>query len=439
MSTRTVQSIDIIRNRGAVKPRPPVPCAAGTRRRAARSLTYRRARIDCAAWRRDNVHRPFRKLPRASLVFTESLKRRAEALLARADIRIGGDRPWDIAVHREEFYLRVFRQGSLGLGESYMDGWWDSPALDQFFDHLFRACLDRRAFPGWGAIRLYLESLLRNPQAKSRAFRVGEGHYDRGNDLFEAMLDRRMVYTSALWDGVADLEAAQEAKLEFVCRSIGARPGMKILDVGCGWGGFAEYAAEKYCARVTGITVSREQARLAQERCAGLPIEIRVLDYRDLLRESHAGFDCVVSLGMFEHVGCRNYRTFMQTVRAALPPCGRFYLSCIGKNASVRITDPWIEKYIFPNSMVPSLKQIGAATEGIFAMEDLQNWAAHYDRTVMAWFENFSTHWDQLRAHYDERFFRMWKFYLMASAGSFRSRRLQLWQMLFSPQSAAAC
>lgn len=372
-------------------------------------------------------------------MFANSLKRRAESLLERADIRIDGDRPWDITVHRPEFYPRVFREGSLGLGESYMDGWWDSPALDQFFDHLFRADLDQKAFPGWSTIRLYLQSLLLNPQTKSRSFKVGEGHYDRGNDLFEAMLDKRMVYTCACWDGADNLDAAQEAKLEFVCRAIGARPGMRILDIGCGWAGFAKYAAEKYCAKVTGVTVSREQAKLAEEKCSALPVEIRLQDYRELRNSLPAKFDSVVSLGMFEHVGSKNYRTFMQVVRGALEGCGRFYLSCIGKNVSVRITDPWIEKYIFPNSMLPSLKQIGAAAEGLFVMEDLQNWASHYDRTLMAWHANFKEHWNELRAHYDDRFFRMWRFYLMASAGSFRSRRLQVWQMLFSPQDAHGC
>jgi cyclopropane-fatty-acyl-phospholipid synthase len=368
-------------------------------------------------------------------VFANTLKRRAEAILAPADIRIGGDRPWDIVVHHQEFYPRVFREGSLGLGESYMDGWWDSAALDQFFEHLFHAHLDHKTLPAWGAIRLCLQSVLLNPQTKSRSLKVGEDHYDRGNDLFQAMLDKRMVYTCARWDAAVDLEAAQEAKLEFVCRAIGARPGMKILDIGCGWGSFAKYAAEKYCAHVTGITVSREQAKLAQEGCSGLPVEIRLQDYRELRGQ----FDGVVSLGMFEHVGCKNYRTFMEIVRGALAGCGRFYLSCIGKNVSVRFTDPWIEKYIFPNSMLPSIKQIGAATEGLFLMEDLQNWGLHYDRTLMAWFENFKEHWNELRRHYDERFFRMWKFYLLASAGSFRSRRLQAWQMLFSPEGAKGC
>lgn len=376
-------------------------------------------------------------------MLANTLKRRAEALLARADICINGDRPWDIVVHRDDFYARVFREGSLGLGESYMDGWWDSPALDQFFDHLFRADLEHNALPPWRAIRLYLQSLLLNPQTKSRSFKVGEGHYDLGNDLFEAMLDKRMVYTCACWDGAENLGAAQENKLEFVCRSIGARPQMKILDIGCGWAGFAKYAAEKYCAKVTGITVSREQARLAQEKCSGLPVEIRLQDYRDLRRDLSRDlpgkFDCAVSLGMFEHVGSKNYRTFMEVVRGVMDGCGRFYLSCIGKNVSVRVTDAWIEKYIFPNSMLPSLKQIGAATEGLFVMEDLQNWAGDYDRTLMAWYANFKEHWNELRAHYDERFFRMWEFYLMASAGSFRSRRLQVWQMLFSPEGSTHC
>ena len=368
-------------------------------------------------------------------MFTNSLRRRAEQLLARADIQVNGGRPWDITVHRNEFYSRVFRNGSLGLGESYMDGWWDSPALDQFFDHLLRAHLERDALPGWGGVRLYLESLLLNPQKKSRSFRVGEDHYDRGNDLFEKMLDRRMVYTSGNWEHAANLDQAQEAKLEFVCHSLGLSPGMKVLDIGCGWGGFAKYAAEKHGAHVVGITVSREQARLAMERCANLPVEIRLQDYRDL----HEAFDCIVSLGMFEHVGYKNYRTYMEVARRSLAGCGRFYLSTIGKNHSVRATDPWIEKYIFPNSMMPSVRQIGAATEGLFIMEDWQNWGSHYDRTLMAWYRNFVDNWDALRTRYDNRFFRMWKFYLMASAGSFRSRNLQVWQILFSPFGAHAC
>jgi cyclopropane-fatty-acyl-phospholipid synthase len=394
--------------------------------------------VDCDGFRRDNELGPSSG-NQVHLVLATSLRRRAEALLNRADIRINGDRPWDLIVHRDEFYPRVFREGSLGLGESYMDGWWDSPALDEFFDHLFRAHLEGNALPPWRAIRLYLQSLLLNPQTKSRSFKVGEGHYDKGNDLFEAMLDKRMVYTCACWDGAENLDAAQEAKLEFVCRSIGARPGMKILDIGCGWAGFAKYAAEKYCAKVTGVTVSREQARLAQEKCLGLPVEIRLQDYRDVPRGLPQKFDCAVSLGMFEHVGSKNYRTFMEIVHGAIEGCGRFYLSCIGKNASVRVTDAWIEKYIFPNSMLPSLKQIGAAAEGLFSIEDLQNWAGDYDRTLMAWYANFKEHWNELRAHYDERFFRMWKFYLMASAGSFRSRRLQVWQMLFSPDGSTHC
>lgn len=368
-------------------------------------------------------------------MFTNSLRRRAEQLLARADIQINGSRPWDIAVHRDEFYSRVLRNGSLGLGESYMDGWWDSPALDQFFDHVSRARLQRGALPGWGGVRLYVQSWLLNPQKKSRAFQIAEGHYDRGNLLFEKMLDRRMVYTSGYWEHASDLEQAQEAKLEFVCRSVGLSPGMKVLDIGCGWGSFAKYAAEKYGVHVVGITVSREQANLAIERCANLPIQIRLQDYRDL-RET---FDCIVSLGMFEHVGYKNYRTYMEIVRRSLAGCGRFYLSTIGKNYSVRATDPWIEKYIFPNSMMPSVKQIGAATEGLFIVEDWRNWGSHYDHTLMAWYHNFANNWNSLRGKYDERFFRMWKFYLMASAGWFRAKNLQVWQILFSPLGAHAC
>lgn len=371
---------------------------------------------------------------KATPVLASSLKRRAGSLLARADIQINGNRPWDITIRHNEFFSRVFCQGSIGLGESYMEGWWDVPALDQFFDRVFRARLDRTAIPAWPAIRLHLISLFLNVQKKPRAFKVGENHYDLGNELFEAMLDKRMVYTCADWQNAANLDDAQKAKLGDVCRALNLQPGMRVLDIGCGWASFAKFAAENYGVCVTGITVSREQAKLATKRCAGLPVEIRVQDYRDLRGQ----FDCAVSLGMFEHVGYKNYRTYMNIVRRAIAGCGRFYLSSIGKNRSARTTDPWIEKYIFPNSMLPSLKQIGAAAEKFFVLDNLQNWGTYYDRTLMAWYCNFESHWDELRRHYNERFFRMWKFYLMSSAGSFRSGRLQCWQMLFSPKGTFA-
>lgn len=356
-----------------------------------------------------------------------------EKLLAGADIQIGGSRPWDLRVHDKRFYARVLRQGSLGLGESYMDGWWDCDAVDEFLARIFQADIPSRVRRNPVFTFLFLRSFFSNAGRKSRAFEIGRRHYDIGNDLYRAMLDSRMTYTCGYWrpptgSRPRTLDDAQDAKLDLVCRKIGLKKGDHVLDIGCGWGSFAKYAAEIYGARVTGITVSREQVELGAKRCAGLPVELRLQDYRDVRGE----FDHVISLGMFEHVGCKNYRGYMKIARRCLKDGGLFLLHTIGGNRSVRHTDPWIDKYIFPGSMLPSARQIAEAAEGLFIMEDWHNFGADYDTTLMAWFANFDAGWPQLQDRYGDRFYRMWKFYLLSCAGSFRARKNQLWQIVFS-------
>jgi cyclopropane-fatty-acyl-phospholipid synthase len=242
------------------------------------------------------------------------------------------------------------------------------------------------------------------------------------------MLDKRMVYTCGYWKDAKTLDEAQEAKLDLTCKKLNLKPGMKVLDIGCGWGSFAKYAAEKYKVKVVGITVSKEQAVLAKALCKGLPIEIRLQDYRDLNEK----FDRIVSLGMFEHVGYKNYKTYMKVVHRCLKDDGLFLLHTIGGNKSVKSTDPWIDKYIFPNSMLPSIKQMGDAIEDYFVMEDWHNFSADYDKTLMAWYNNFENSWNKLKDDYDERFHRMWRYYLLACAGTFRARKSQLWQIVLS-------
>jgi len=357
------------------------------------------------------------------------LARKAGDMLAQADVRLDGDRPWDLQVHDPKLFARVFAHGSLGLGEAYMDGWWDAGRLDQFFARVIAARLDRRLALPRKAARWALGHLV-NLQSGRRAWRVGERHYDLGNDLFERMLDRRMIYSCGYWKAADTLDEAQEAKLDLCCRKLGLKPGMHLLDIGCGWGGMARYAAEHYGVSVVGLTVSREQAEYARRLCADFPVEIRVEDYRE-----HRGtYDRVVSIGMFEHVGHRNYRTYMNVARKLMDPEGLFLLHSIGRNYSLTRTDPWIEKYIFPNSMVPSPRQITRAAEHLFVIEDWHNFGADYDRTLMAWHDNFQKAWPDLSRHYDERFRRMWQFYLMASAASFRTRDNQLFQILLSPR-----
>ena len=349
-------------------------------------------------------------------------------LLDRADVRIGGNRPWDLQVHNPDFYQRILGGGVLALGESYMDGWWDCDALDQFIFRVVNAGLRHALGRSPRAQFFVLLAVLTNRQSRSRAFKVGVRHYDLGNDLFEAMLDHRMTYSCGYWKEADTLDEAQEAKLDLICRKIHLEPGRHVLDIGCGWGSFVGYAAEAYGAQATGITISREQAALARERCAAFPVEIRIQDYRDL----DGTYDHVVSVGMFEHVGAKNYRTFMEVVHRCLKDDGLFLLHTIVSNVTGHTIDPWTEKYIFPNSMLPSPQQIGTAAEGLFLIEDVHNFGADYDHTLMAWHRNFVEGWPRIADRYGERFHRMWTYYLLTLAGSFRARRHGLWQIVLS-------
>ncbi|HXH03872.1 MAG TPA: cyclopropane fatty acyl phospholipid synthase [Candidatus Competibacteraceae bacterium] len=354
-------------------------------------------------------------------------------LLEEAGIAVNGHQPWDIQVHNPDFYARVLRHGSLGLGESYMDGWWDCERLDELFYRVLRHGLDRKTLRLGHYLGSLLASVLFNLQSKRRAYIVGERHYDLGNDLFQAMLDPTMSYSCGYWKAARDLVEAQRHKLALICAKLCLQPGQRLLDIGCGWGGLAEYAARHHGVEVVGITISREQQALARERCAGLPVQIRLQDYRELDER----FDRIVSVGMFEHVGYKNYRTYMKVVRRCLKDDGLMLLHTIGSNESQRSVDPWIGKYIFPNGMLPSIAQLGRAWEELLVMEDWHNFGADYDKTLMAWYTNFCAAWPNLRARYDERFFRMFRYYLLSCAGAFRARNIQLWQIVLSPRGVS--
>ncbi|MDT8398760.1 MAG: cyclopropane fatty acyl phospholipid synthase [Pseudomonadales bacterium] len=355
--------------------------------------------------------------------------RKIEELLALADVRINGERPWDMQVHDERLYQRILAKGTLGLGEAYMDGWWDCAQLDQFISNVMQAELRKHIAP-LAMIWPVVLARLFNLQSMGRAFQVGEAHYDLGNDLFERMLDPRLTYTCGYWKEADNLNAAQEAKLDLVCRKIGLKAGQKVLDIGCGWGSFAGFAAERYGAEVFGVTVSREQGKWVEERYAGLPVKALVSDYRALAGQ----FDHVVSLGMFEHVGRKNYAEYMRVARRCLKPDGLFLLHTIGRRKTRKAAEPWSNKYIFPNAQVPSMADISVAIENVFVLEDLHNFGKYYDSTLMAWHANFERHWPEIADKYGERFHRMWRYFLLTNAGAFRSRRLQLWQLVLSPE-----
>jgi cyclopropane-fatty-acyl-phospholipid synthase len=346
-------------------------------------------------------------------------------LLADSGITVGGDAPWDIQVHDDRLYTRVLRDGTLGVGEAYVDGWWDSPALDQMMDRVLRGRVDLAVQGSWALLAHAVKARLFNLQA-AHAFEPGERHYDIGNDLYRPMLGPRMMYTCAYWRDAETLDEAQEAKLELVCRKVGLRPGMRVLDLGCGWGGFAAYAAERYQVEVVGMTVSREQVAWAREHHAHLPIDIRLDDYRN----ATGTYDAVVSIGLMEHVGPKNYRSYMELAARCLAPGGIVFLHTIAGNRSRTHLDPWFQKYIFPNAVLPTLGQLGTAMEDILVPEDVHNIGEHYDRTLMAWWDNFEAAWPDLRERYGDAFYRMWKFYILTSAAGFRSRQFQLYQIV---------
>jgi cyclopropane-fatty-acyl-phospholipid synthase len=362
-------------------------------------------------------------------VMKTDYKALSEEILALAGVTINGANPWDIKVTNDDFYRRALTEGELGVGESYMDKWWDTEKIDEFIFRVLNAQLDEKIKRKFSILLRLFSARLYNMQSKRRAYIVGEKHYDLGNDLFQNMLDKRMNYSCAYWKDADNLDEAQENKLELICRKIYLEPGMHILDIGCGWGAFGKYVAEKYDVKVTGITVSKEQMTLANELCKGLPVDIRLMDYRQLKER----YDRIVSVGMIEHVGYKNYRTFFEIANKCLKEDGLFLLHTIGTNTSENSLGLWSEKYIFPNGMLPSIGQIGKAIENLFIMEDWHSFGQDYDKTLMAWYHNFEMNWGKIKSQYPERFYRMWKYFLLSSAGSFRSRkRSQLWQIVLS-------
>ena len=357
-------------------------------------------------------------------------------LMESAGISIDGNQPGDIIIKNEHFYERVLSRPALGLGESYMDDWWECRALDQFFEKILRADLESRIKKDWATIWNLIKTRILNLQARQRAFVVGQVHYDIGNDLYSKMLDKRMQYTCGYWKDADNLDDAQEAKLELICKKTGLEPGMKVLELGCGFGGFAHYAAKKYGAQVTGFTVSEKQVEFAKEYCRGLPVDIRLDDYKN----AEGVYDRVISVGLMEHVGYKNYRSYMELANRLLKDDGIAFVHTIGGNMTTHACNTWLSKYIFPNSMLPSIALLSKAMEGLFVMEDWHNFGEDYDRTLMAWYQNFKDAWPGLKNKYGDRFYRMWEYYLLSCAGAFRSRSIQLWQIVMTkPGKSRPC
>ncbi|OGI62442.1 cyclopropane-fatty-acyl-phospholipid synthase [Candidatus Nomurabacteria bacterium RIFCSPHIGHO2_01_FULL_40_12] len=363
-------------------------------------------------------------------MFAMNSKELIRKLLNSADVKINGDRPWDIQVYNDKLYDRIISKGTLGIGESYMDGWWDCKELDAMLYRVLHFSDKSIFYKNLTYLFHFLKLKFLNLQNKTKATEVAKTHYDLGNDLYMSFLDPYNQYSCGYFKNTDDLKIAQEKKLDLICKKLQLKSTDRVLDIGCGWGGFAKYAALHYGCHVTGITLSKEQVSYAKKFTEGLPVNIELLDYRDISQN----FDKIVSVGMFEHVGYKNYRKMLEIVGQHLNKDGLFLLHTIGKNKSIETVDPWIEKYIFPNGILPSAKRITSSFEGLFVLEDWHNFGQYYDPTLITWYKNFDKSWPSLKQKYGDRFYRMFRYYLLSCAAGFRARELQLWQIVLSPR-----
>ena len=361
-------------------------------------------------------------------------RRIVERALNEADVQLNGTRHWDITVHDDRFFERVLTHGSLGAGESYMDQWWDCDRIDDMAYRVLRHGFANNIGSPFRKFLATAQVLFRDLQKGQGARRVAQIHYDLPVSLFEAMLGTTMNYSCGYWREAGDLTAAQMSKMELICRKLGLKHGMRLLDIGCGWGGLAHYAATRYSSRVVGITVSDVQANYAVAKCRDLPVTIHCLDYRDASQNEFGTFDAITSVGMLEHVGPKNYAKFFGVAANLLGPDGLLLVQTFGRERSEPI-DPWINRYIFPNSYVPSARELCDATNGLFVTEDWHNFGADYDRTLLAWEENFERWAEHTWKRTDPRAYRMWRYYLLTFAAGFRVRdRAQLWQLILAPR-----
>lgn len=347
-----------------------------------------------------------------------------------AGITINGPAPTDIQVYDDSVYDIFLSRNSLALGESYMDKKWDCEDLSGMWTKVLSNKIQIRKNILTDP-KLFLGTFLSNLQSRKRAFEVGEQHYDLGNDLYESTLGKSMVYTSAIYDGVDSLDEAQEQKLKRICEQLDLQPGQRILDIGCGWGSFMKYATENYGVSCVGLSVSKNQTEFGREFCAGLPVEFVVKDYRDYDDEDK--FDHIVSIEMIEAVGQKNMQTYFNKVHELLKPGGRFMLQAIISRKKTPMADPWIDKYIFPNGVLVSAHQLKKHTKGLFTHEDLKDIGLDYYSTLMAWWYNFDSKYETLKTNnpkYNERFYRMWRYYLQTCAALFLTQEIHDWQLL---------
>jgi cyclopropane-fatty-acyl-phospholipid synthase len=367
-----------------------------------------------------------------------SIKKLITNTLKKAGININGNNPWDIKVVDERFYEDVASRGSLGFAEGYMKGWWKTESIDKLVYKLWKSGIGKKEKFGFLIKPFFvLRRLFTNTGSEKRSAEIGEKHYDAGIDLYSQMLGKYMAYSCGYWEKAKNLDRAQLDKMEMICKKLYLKPGMTVLDVGCGFGELLIYMVEKYKVKVVGVTVSKDQYKIAKEKCKNFNSSATVLfcDYRHIPKK-YGLFDRIVSVGMAEHIGWKNYRTYMKTIHKKLKENGIFLLHTIGIDKESITTDPFIDKYIFPGSIIPSEKRLIRSMRELFVLQDWHNFGADYDKTLMAWFNNFQKNWGLIKNKYDNNFYRMWKFYLLSCAGAFRAEYVQLWQIVVTKKGA---
>lgn len=351
-----------------------------------------------------------------------------------ADVQFNGRRPWDVQVNNPRLYGEILRRGSLGFGDGYVNGDWDCDDLCELINRLLRAKANRplswwtRTAEGWR----WVQERLVNQQSEERTRKRTSQHYDINPELYRAMLGKTMAYSCGYWRNAKSLDQAQEAKLELICKKLELKEGERLLDLGCGWGSLAKHAAENYGARVTGITVSREQAAYLKEQTTWQDIRVKVCDYRHLNDLGEEPFDKIASVGMYEHVGRLNDKRFYDVISKALKPEGLALIHTIGSVERTHRTDEWIDRYVFPGGRLPSAVDLCKGLEKKFIIEDWESFGTDYERTLRCWHENLLQSKQNQDLVLDDRGYRFWKFYLLSCAGFFRSRQGQLWQVVLS-------
>jgi len=371
------------------------------------------------------IYFPYKRMSKKS-------EQKVRELLLTSNIEVDGDNPQDIQVHDTSVYDRWLRDGSLGIGESYMEGLWSSNALDQTMKQLIDNMdeLESRVKKSPSLILYTLKLKFLNLQNKIGAKRVIEKHYNDDVNLFSEMLDSYMQYTCGYWNrGAKDLEVAQRNKMQLIAEKLHLKPGMQILDMGSGFGGLSYFLATEYDVRVTAVTLSENQHEWATCNFAHPNITFILGDYRDIMSGE---YDRIVSVGLLEHIGIKNYQLFFKKVFSLLKPEGIYLLHTIGSARTTTSTDQWIDKYIFPGGQLPSFKQIVDSIEEPFVIEDWHNFGENYSQTLHAWHHNLKKDWQiKTSSILTDKEFRMWEYYLLSCAGNFEARSsVQLWQIV---------